>query len=92
MTRYYVNIAPSLVQMLQDPESDTQCPEGWRMIERFGPRFEQNECWIVEDDNAGPEFEDHLVMPSFRATVNDMDDPDAGVTVTVYDREIVKAP
>lgn len=90
MTRYYVNISPSLAKAMLD--GDTKMPEGWRMIERFGPRFEQNECWIVEDEGAGPEFEDHLVMPSFKATVDDMDDPDSSYTVTVFEREIVKVP
>lgn len=90
MTRYFVNISPSLVKAMVSGE--TKMPEGWRLVERYGPRFEQNECWIVEDDDAGPEFEGYLVTPSFRATVDDMDDPDSEYTVTVFEREIVKVP
>lgn len=93
MTRYYVNMAPSLVTAIQEGTEGYKLPEGWRMIERFGPRFEQTECWIVEDDGAGTEFEDFLVLPTFTVTLNNPNDPeDNSFTVTVFDREIVKSP
>jgi len=92
VTRYYVNMAPSLAQMLNDPESELPMPEGWRLIGRYGPRFEQQECWIVEDENAGPEFEDFLVLPIFTMTIDNPDDPDSKTTVRVTDREIMQAP
>lgn len=63
MTRYYVEISPSLVSAYVN--GDCTYPEGWRLIERFGPRSKSLERWIVEDDGAGEEFEDFLVMPIF---------------------------
>ena len=93
MTRYYVNMAPSIVKMLQDPESEVPAPKGWRLVERFGPRFEVQECWLVEDDGAGEEFEGFLVMPAFTMSLTNPDDPDDNsYVVTVTEREIVKAP
>lgn len=89
MTRYYVNMSPSLVDALLNEVEGYKAPEGWRLVERYGPRFQQTECWIVEDEGAGPEFEDFLVLPTFRMTLIG-EGPE--YTVTVDDREIVQAP
>lgn len=84
MTRYYVDIAPSLQAAIDSEEY--KLPEGWRLIERWGPRFKDTERWIVEDDYAGEEFEGYLVIPIFTMTLID-EGPD--YTVEVSEREIL---
>lgn len=87
MTRYYTEISTSLVRQYE--EGTIKVPEGWRLVKRWGPRYGDFECWIVEDDLAGGEFEDYLVTPVFQMTLVD-DGPD--YTVEIVDREIWKSP
>lgn len=83
MTRYYVDLSPTMASQIGSGELNF--PEGWRLIERWGPRFKDMERWIVEDDYAGEEFEGYLVMPVFTMTLIG-DGPD--YTTEVTDREI----
>jgi hypothetical protein len=89
MTRYYVDISPSLVEAVQEgiQGGEPICPDGWRLVKRFGPRSKLTERWIVEDDEAGDEYEDMLVMPIFTMTL--IGEGPEYVT-TVSDREIVQ--
>lgn len=87
MARYYVDIAPSLVEQIQAEWWAT--PNGWRLIERWGPRFTYTERWLVEDDYAGEEFEGYLIEPVFKMTLIG-DGPDYITEVT--GREILAAP
>lgn len=84
MTRYYVDISSSLQVGIR--EGQYKLPDGWRLVERWGPRFKDTERWIVEDDYAGEEFEGYLVIPIFRMTLID-EGPD--YTVEVIEREIL---
>jgi hypothetical protein len=67
VTRYYVDISSDLVEEYKHGEA--QVPEGWRLVERWGPRSKDMERWIVEDDGASEEFEDYLVCPEFKMTL-----------------------
>lgn len=82
MTRYYVDVTPSLTWQI----NERKFPEGWRLIERWGPRYKDTERWIVEDDYAGEEFEGYLVSPIFRLTLIG-EGPD--YIVEIADREIL---
>lgn len=86
MTRYYVDISISLRGQIES--GDCKLPDGWRLVERWGPRFKDTERWLVEDDNAGEEFEGYLVTPFFTMTLID-EGPD--YTVEVTGREIMQA-
>ena len=90
MTRYYVKISSALVAQIQTERCTL--PEGWRLVERFGPRYPDQECWLVEDALAGEEFEGFLVTPYITMTLNEPDNPSAGYISTVTDREIVTTP
>lgn len=58
MTQYYIVIS---TELLNSP--DITWPDGFRLVERWGYRGKTSELWLVEDDNADPEFEDHIVDP-----------------------------
>jgi hypothetical protein len=83
--RYYIDISSDLVGAVRSGEIG--CPDGWRLVERFGPRNKMTERWIVEDDGAGPEYEDMLVIPIFTMTLIG-EGPEYETTVT--DREIIQ--
>ena len=87
MAKYFVDISASLVASMEEGWWAT--PEGWRLIERWGPRGKDMERWIVEDDYAGEEFEGYLITPVFRMTLIG-EGPD--YITEVSDREIVPAP
>ena len=84
MTRYYVDISASLIAEYLG--GGLKVPDGWRLVERWGPRDKDMERWIVEDDDAGEEFEGYLVAPTFRMT-RIGEGPD--YTVEVSGREIL---
>jgi hypothetical protein len=71
---------------MQIQSGECKLPLGWRLIERWGPRFKDIERWVVEDDYAGDEFEGCLVSPIFKMTLID-EGPD--YTVEVSEREIL---
>ena len=61
MTRYYVDISADLIKQIKG--DDSAFPDGWRLVERWGPRDLMTERWIVEDDYAPAYLEDCLVEP-----------------------------
>jgi hypothetical protein len=61
VTRYYIDISPELVN------SDL-FPDGFRLIQRWGPRGTFTERWIAEDDDAPAYYEDRLVDVNFSHT------------------------
>lgn len=60
MTRYYVDVSDDLLK----GDYAIAWPEGFRLVERFGPKDLFFQRWLVEDDHAPPEFEGHLVVLS----------------------------
>lgn len=66
MTRYYTDISDDLLE----GDYAIAWPEGFRLVEPFGPRDLFFQRWLVEDDHAPPEFEGHLVQPVFSWDVN----------------------
>lgn len=83
MTRYYVDFSSDLIT--EYFIGDVRVPDGFRLIERWGPRFSDTERWLVEDDYASDEFEGYLVMPIFMLTLID-DGPEH--TAVITEREI----
>jgi hypothetical protein len=61
VTRYYIDISPELV-------NSSEFPDGFRLIQRWGPRDSHRERWIVEDEGADASYEDHLVELTFSRT------------------------
>lgn len=59
MTKYYVRISAQLVNSLTGVYANL--PDGFRLIERWGPRGKDTETWLVEDDNAPPHLYWHMV-------------------------------
>jgi hypothetical protein len=85
MTRYYVDISKSLMESIDD----IQWPEGFRLVRLFGPRFNNVERWLVEDDNAPAELDRYLVSPTFHIEYIG-EGPE--YTVTAIEREIMDRP
>lgn len=83
MTQYYVQIASDLVEEIQ--KDDSRLPSGFMLVSRWGPKSVYSERWIVEDEDAGNEYEDHFVEVSFRRNYITEE-------VTVVDRQIVNPP
>jgi hypothetical protein len=79
VTRYYVDMSVELAAQVQNGEF--RVPAGWRLVERWGPRNKDIERWLVEDDNAGEEFEGYLISPVFRMQLIG-EGPDYAVEVT----------
>ena len=89
MTRYYVDISPDLINDIIRLEGAISMPDGFRLIERYGPRFKHIERWLVEDEYAPEELEGFLISPVFQ---KNLIDGGPEYTVTVSAREIMPRP
>ena len=85
--RYYVNMSTDLAKEYK--AGNLRLPDGWRLVKRWGPRYKEMECWIVEDDFCSEDYADYLVMPIFKMTLIG-DGPEYNVTVS--ERTIMPSP